>query len=153
MEIRAARPADVDGCVAVLEALPGYFTPSTYDEVRRDLADHPSWVAVEEGEILGFVLAPRRFTAGAEITLAGVVPSHHGQGVGKALVYECLTTLAALGVTMVEVKTLDASAGYEPYVATRGFWEGRGFVQVDCIDPLRGWEPGNPAAIYVRSIA
>ena len=82
-----------------------------------------------------------------------MAPAHHGQGIGKALVDECLATLAALGVTMVEVKTLDASAGYEPYVATRGFWEGRGFVQVDCIDPLPGWEPGNPAAIYVRSIA
>ena len=153
MEIRSSRPADVDGCVAVLEALPDHFTPSTHDEARRDLPNHPSWVAVEDDEILGFVLAPRRYAAGAEITFAGVVPAHHGQGIGKALVEECLATLAALGVTMVEVKTLDASAGYEPYVATRGFWEGRGFVQVDCIDPLPGWEPGNPAAIYVRSIA
>jgi hypothetical protein len=56
-------------------------------------------------------------------------------------------------VTMVEVKTLDASSGYEPYVATRAFWEARGFVQVDRIDPLPGWNPGNPCAIYVRAIA
>lgn len=38
----------------------------------------------------------------------------------------------------MEVKTLDASSGYEPYGATRTFWEGRGFVQIDCIDPLPG---------------
>jgi hypothetical protein len=53
---------------------------------------------------------------------------------------------------VVEVKTLDRSAGNEPYQATRAFWEGRGFVQVDTIDPLPGWPPGNPAAIYVAAL-
>jgi hypothetical protein len=27
-----------------------------------------------------------------------------------------------------------------------------GFVQVDTIDPLPGWNPGNPAAIYVAAL-
>ena len=44
---------------------------------------------------------------------------------------------------VVAVKTLDRSAGYPPYVATRAFWERKGFVYVDTIDPLPGWEPGN----------
>ncbi|HEX5290374.1 MAG TPA: hypothetical protein VFX25_16040 [Streptosporangiaceae bacterium] len=35
---------------------------------------------------------------------------------------------------------------------TRAFWERNGFVHVDTIDPLPGWEPGNPAAIYVAAI-
>jgi hypothetical protein len=47
---------------------------------------------------------------------------------------------------------LDRSADYRPYEATRAFWERRGFVQVDTIDPLPGWEPGNPAAIYVAAL-
>lgn len=34
---------------------------------------------------------------------------------------------ARRGVAVVEVKTLDASAGYEPYEATRAFWQSRGF--------------------------
>ncbi|HEY3733554.1 MAG TPA: hypothetical protein VGL63_06535 [Streptosporangiaceae bacterium] len=46
---------------------------------------------------------------------------------------------------------VDALAG-EPYVATRAFWERRGFRQIDCIDPLPGWQPGNPAAVYVAAI-
>jgi hypothetical protein len=50
-----------------------------------------------------------------------------------------LEELAGQGIVMVEVKTLDATAGYEPYIATRAFWERRGFVQIDCIDPLPGW--------------
>ena len=41
--------------------------------------------------------------------------------------------------------TLDRSAGYPPYRATLAFWQHRGFVEVDTIDPLPGWQPGNPA--------
>jgi GNAT superfamily N-acetyltransferase len=152
VQVRRSRADDADACVAVLRTLPDYFTQSTHDEVRHDVPSHPSWVAVEDDEIVGFVLAPRRFTASAEITFAAVVPSRRGKGVGTALVERCLADLAAEGVSMVEVKTLDATSGYEPYVATRAFWEHRGFVQIDCIDPLPGWDPGNPSAIYARSI-
>jgi hypothetical protein len=53
---------------------------------------------------------------------------------------------------VVEVKTLDASAGYPPYEATRAFWERGGFVLVDTIDPLPDWEPGSPAAVYVAAV-
>jgi hypothetical protein len=55
-------------------------------------------------------------------------------------------------VFVVEVKTLDRSAGYAPYEETRAFWEHRGFVQIDTIDPLPGWEPGNPSALYVAAL-
>jgi len=44
-------------------------------------------------------------------------------------------------VRVVLVKTLDASAGHQPYEATRTLWERRRFVQVDTIDPLPGWQP------------
>jgi hypothetical protein len=39
-----------------------------------------------------------------------------------------------------------------PYQATRAFWEHTGFVPIDTIDPLSGWQPGNPAAIYVAAL-
>jgi hypothetical protein len=51
------------------------------------------------------------------------------------------------------VQTLDPSASYEPYEATRAFWESCGFLHVDTIDPLPDWQPGNPAAIYVAALA
>ena len=60
--------------------------------------------------------------------------------------------LARTGVSVVTVKTLDSSAGYAPYEATRAFYEHNGFVYVDTIDPLPGWPPGNPAAIYAAAI-
>ncbi len=63
-----------------------------------------------------------------------------------------IAELLAEGVAVVEVKTLDASVDYAPYEATRGFWEARGFVQVDTIDPPPGWQPGNRAAVYVAAL-
>jgi ribosomal protein S18 acetylase RimI-like enzyme len=152
VQIRTARPDDVESCVGILAALPDYFTPSTHDDVRRELPIGPAWVAEADGAVIGFVVAPRRFSAAAEITVAAVAPQRRGHGVGSALVRHALAALATDGVAMVEVKTLDASAGYEPYVATRAFWERRGFVQIDCIDPLPGWQPGNPSAIYAQAL-
>jgi hypothetical protein len=52
------------------------------------------------------------------------------------------------------VKTLDRSAGYEPYVATRGFWKSCGFVQIDTIGPMPGWSgSGQPTAVLVAALA
>jgi len=64
-----------------------------------------------------------------------------------------LDELSADGVQIVEVKTLDPSAAYAPYDATRAFWLARGFIQLDTIDPLPGWPPGNPAAILAVALA
>jgi ribosomal protein S18 acetylase RimI-like enzyme len=152
MQIRAARADDVEPCVEVLAALPDYFTPTTHAQVRSELPAGPAWVGEDNGVVIGFVLAPGRFNRAAEITFAAVRPDRRNQGVGQALVAHALAALASDGVVMVEVKTLDASSNYEPYVATRAFWERCGFVQIDCIDPLPGWEPGNPSAIYAQAL-
>jgi hypothetical protein len=57
------------------------------------------------------------------------------------------------GTQLVEVKTLDPAAGYAPYAGTYAFWTARGFVHVDTIDPLPGWEPGNPCAALIAALA
>jgi GNAT superfamily N-acetyltransferase len=75
-----------------------------------------------------------------------------GRGHGTTLLGHVLDHLAAAGISVVEVKTLDRSSGYLPYAATRAFWERNGFVHVDTIDPLPDWEPGNPSAIYVAAL-
>jgi ribosomal protein S18 acetylase RimI-like enzyme len=150
---RRAELSDIDACVAVLARLPDHFTPDTHHEVREAMALHPAWVATsDDGAIVGFVLVEHRYPTTAEITFAAVDPELHGSGIGTQVLDHALRDLAHDGVVAVEAKTLDASAGYEPYVATRAFWEARGFVQIDCIDPLPGWQPGNPSAIYVAAL-
>jgi ribosomal protein S18 acetylase RimI-like enzyme len=151
--IRTASPLDIDPCVGVLARLPEYFTPDTHEHVRHGMTHHRAWVATRDREVIGFVLVERRYPTAAEITFAAVLPEDQGRGAGTELVDAALGALAEDGVVIVEVKTLDASAGYEPYIATRRFWEHRGFRQVDCIDPLPGWQPDAPAAIYVAALA
>jgi len=157
--VRPARPGDAQACVDVLASSPDFFTRETHDEARTGVANeraeaarYRAGVAADAGLVVGFVLAEIRYPATAEITYAAVRPERRGAGVGTRLVRWALADLAGDGVALVEVKTLDVSAGYEPYEATRAFWERRGFRQLDCIDPLPGWQPGNPAAIHVAAI-
>ena len=149
MEVRPATENDVEACVAVLAALPTHFTPDTHDTLRERWGEWRTWVAVDGGEVVGFTTLDRRYPGSAEIQYTGVLPDRQRGGVGRRLIER---VVEEAGVPVLEVKTLDESAGYEPYVATRAFWEAMGFVQVDCIDPLPGWQPGNPSAIYVRAV-
>ena len=153
LEVRAATAEDVAGCQAVVRGLPDFFTPDVPDTVAADMARHGSWVVDAGGEVAGFAVVARRSPAAAELVWAAVAARRRGWGLGTRLVEHVLAELAAGGVRLVEVKTLDRSAGYAPYEATLGFWEARGFVQVDTIDPLPGWRPGNPSAIYVAALA
>jgi N-acetylglutamate synthase-like GNAT family acetyltransferase len=148
IEVRPTRDDDVDGCVAVLAALPDHFTPDTHDDLRARFANCIGYVATDGAAIVGCVLLQPQYASG-EIYYAGVIPARQREGIGRRLV-EML--LAETDLPVIEVKTLDASSPYEPYVATRAFWAAMGFVQIDCIDPLPGWQPGNPSAILVCAL-
>jgi GNAT superfamily N-acetyltransferase len=125
--VRKADKGDANAFVALLARLPRYFTADTHDDVRTALATHHAWAATDDEQIVGFLLVERRYPAAAEITYAAVDPDRHGSGIGTALLNRALDQLGKEGIALVEVKTLDKSAGYEPYVATRAFWERRGF--------------------------
>jgi N-acetylglutamate synthase-like GNAT family acetyltransferase len=147
--VRRGTPDDVEACVDVLAALPDHFTPDTHDDLRERYADCTVWVAEQEGRLIGCVHLQQDHPQSGEIHYAGVVPEHQRGGVGRQLVGRLLDEA---DLAVVEVRTLDASSGYQPYVGTRAFWEAMGFVQIDCIDPLPGWRPGNPSAIYVCAL-
>lgn len=150
--VRRSTARDIEHCVAIIEGLPDYFTDDVPAKVERDLGAHSGWVAVGPERVVGFAVAARRSTRAAEILWIAVEDAERGQGAGSALVDHLVTELADGGVGVIEVKTLDQSADYEPYVATRAFWQRHGFIQIDTIDPLPGWEPGNPAAICVAAL-
>jgi GNAT superfamily N-acetyltransferase len=151
--VRRAAPADGPACEAVLRSLPDHFTPDVPATVAADMAQHPAWVVEDGGTVTGFAVVDRRSPAAVELLWAAVAAGRRGAGLGTRLVEQVLAELAADGVRLVEVRTLDGSAGYAPYEATRGFWEARGFVRVDVVDPYPGWQPGNPCAIYVAALA
>jgi GNAT superfamily N-acetyltransferase len=151
--VRAATAQDAVTCAAIVAGLDDFFTDDVPDKVRSDLREHGGWVIDEAGGVVGFVIAERRGTRAAEILWAAVAADQRGAGLGTTLVDHVLDELSADGVKIVEVKTLDSSADYPPYDATRAFWLARGFIQLDTIDPLPGWPPGNPAAILAVAVA
>ncbi|WP_406690731.1 GNAT family N-acetyltransferase [Saccharopolyspora sp. ID03-671] len=150
--VRPGEPRDAGDCAAIVRELPDYFTDDVPEKVVTDLSAHPAWVATNSGVLVGFAIVDHRSARAAEILWMAVAPQLRGRGVGTLLLDRVVRDLTESGRAVVEVKTLDAGAGYEPYLATRAFWERRGFVQIDMIDPLPGWQPGNPAAIYVAAL-
>lgn len=151
-EIRRTKPVDVDACVRICVASPEYFSADVPEKVRADLEQHDCWALIEGDTVAGFVVVDRRSDRAVELLWAAVAPDRRGTGLGSALLSAVLDELTRAGVALVEVKTLDSSADYPPYEATRAFWERHGFVQLDTIDPLPGWSLGNPAAIYVAGL-
>ena len=152
MEIRPTTAADAEECVEIVRRLPDHFTADTHDEVREAVTHQSGFLAVDDDQVVGFVLTDQRYPRSAEVTWMGVVPERQDTGIGTALIGRTFSHLVARDVALVEVRTLDASADYEPYVATRAFYERRGFVQVHAVDPFPGWNPGNPCAIYVAAL-
>ena len=150
--VRRFAAGDAPAVTAILRGLPDYFTDDVPAKAEHDAADHEAWVITGPDGVAGFAIAARKSPGGVEILWIAVEAARRGQGHGTRLLGHVLGDLAAAGVSVVEAKTLDASSGYQPYEATRAFWERNGFVQVDTIDPLPGWQPGNPAAIYVAAL-
>jgi len=148
---RPYQPHDLDACIEIVAGLPEFFTDDVRDAIRSDFGRHQGWVAADD-EVVGFAIVDRRSSTTAEILWAAVHLDRRGGGVGTLLIDHVLDALADGGVVLVEAKTLDRSAGYGPYEATRAFWERRGFVQIDRIDPMPGWQPGNPCALYVAAL-
>jgi ribosomal protein S18 acetylase RimI-like enzyme len=151
--VRRSVAADADECVAIVQASAEHFSPETHSEVAQGVRSGRCWVAHEpDGEIVGFLLLDRRFERAAEIRHAAVSPNRRSSGIGTTMVTEVLTQLRADGVALVLVKTLDESADYPPFDATRAFWKRLDFIRIAVIDPLPGWQIGNPAALLVRSL-
>lgn len=152
LAVRVFEPGDLPAALAIVKGLPDYFTADVPAHVESETARHDTWVITESGRVTGFAIAARKSPGGAEIRWIAVDRARRGHGQGTVLLRHVMESLSAAGISVVEVKTLDRSAGYEPYEATRAFWEHNGFVQVDTIDPLPDWQPGNPAAIYAAAI-
>jgi GNAT superfamily N-acetyltransferase len=150
--VRPLAVEDIPAAVAIVRGLPDYFTDDVPGHVQREAVEHDAWVVAESDDVVGFAIAARKSADAAEIRWIAVDAAHRGRGHGTLLLGHVLEFLAGCGVSVVEAKTLDASAGYQPYEGTRAFWEQNGFVQIDTIDPLPDWQPGNPAAIYVAAI-
>jgi ribosomal protein S18 acetylase RimI-like enzyme len=94
--VRRLQAGDVAAVVAIVRALPDYFTDDVPGKVEADCAHHDGWVLTGPDEITGFVVAARKSPGGAEILWMAVSPEHRGRGHGTTLLTQVLDDLAAI---------------------------------------------------------
>jgi N-acetylglutamate synthase-like GNAT family acetyltransferase len=145
--VRKAKKKDLEACNNLAKDLPDWFNEKGLKEISEDLSVLPTFI-YEDGDILGFICVENKTDNVAEIKQFAVKKGVHRQGIGGALLRYVESEVAPGKI--IEVKTLDESVEYEPYAKTRAFYEKKGFVKIEAVDPYPGWDAGNPCAIYVK---
>lgn len=104
---------DYQGCLRLMHDIaeqPGFLPEATWLLTEADPVDE--LIGVDCGTIQGVVVSP---TSGC-IQNVGIIPTHRGQGLGRALVTQCLLGYQAAGLQRVTLEvTADNRAAVELY--------------------------------------
>ena len=138
-------------CNNILRALPDWFgnEESIIDYVEK-VIDMPFIVAYDDDRAIGFVAIKTHNEFTAEVCVIGVLDSYHRQGVGEKLIKACEMFCHNNQKEFLTVKTLDASANYEPYDKTRNFYIKMGFKPLE-VFPLH-WDNENPCLFMAKYV-
>ena len=109
------------------------------------------FVAVDVTAPVGFITLQQHGSTAWEIHAIGVRPDHHRRGLGRRLLEEGEQWLRTHDAEFLTVKTLSASAEYEPYERTRAFYSAMGFLPLMELPTL--WSPENPCLIMIKPLA
>jgi ribosomal protein S18 acetylase RimI-like enzyme len=110
----------------------------------------PTFAALENSEILGFLSLNLHNEFNAEIHVMGVGPEHHSQGVGQALIKRAEEYARAQGCRFLTVKTLSPARTSAEYDLTRRFYLKYGFVLLEEFKTL--WGEANPCLLMIKTI-
>ncbi len=135
----------------IMNALPEWFSPPE-DIVHKAVIhrEYPFFAAFSEEGAVGFAALKLHNEYTADIYDLGVLKQYHRQGVGHQLVEACIRYCQEQGYKFLTVKTLDESADYEPYVATRAFYKKEGFYPLEVLTTF--WDEDNPCLFMVRVV-
>ncbi len=151
LEIINGSPGHVDPCMDIALGLRTHFNDNAMEKMPVDLREHDLYVAEEDdGQVVGFLTVLRRSPDVGEVSWMGVRTDQWRRGIGTALLTKAAEDLASDGTSILMVHTLSDTVDYEPYEATRAFYDAMGFKHLETIDPYPGMAPGNPIAIYVK---
>lgn len=149
--IEALAPGEAGACEAILRSLPEWFgVESAIRQYRREMPDLETFVAREEGEIIGFLSIDRQEPTPATIHVLAVRRDRHRRGVGRALVARAEAACRARGVDLLEVRTLGPSEPNEGFAGTRAFYATMGFRPVE--QTRRIWGRDNPCLIMRKAL-
>jgi ribosomal protein S18 acetylase RimI-like enzyme len=137
----------------IMHSLPKWFSPPSYIETSAELhRGFPFFAAAtkKDSQMVGFIALKPHNPYTAEINVIGILESFHRYGLGRRLVEASCEYLKSKGYMYLTVKTLDASAVYEPYDQTRKFYSGMGFVPLEMFP--RHWDEDNPCLFSVKAV-
>lgn len=133
----------------ILTALPQWFgIPESLNDYVQNAAQRPFVAAVQGGEVLGFLTLTRHNPHTYEIDVMGVLPQHHRNGIGRAMVTAALDYCKQQQATFLTVKTLDESAHSEEYDRSRAFYLQMGFIPLELFPTL--WGEANPCLMLAH---
>lgn len=148
MEVRKANTKELDRCAEIARNLSDWFDSTDMIGVEKSIRSLPTYVYDDNG-IAGFISIKEKSDKVIEIDTLAVDLEKNHQGIGTELLKYTEDELA--NGRIIEVKTLDSSSDYKPYVQTRAFYEKNGFVKIEVVSPYPGWSPDCPCAIYIKS--
>ena len=149
--IRAAELHLGSECEVVLRKLPEWFGIESALQAYVGKIDLlPTYTAVAQGRIVGFLSIEKHFLESAEIHVMGVIPEFHRMGIGKALQQKAELDLVEQGVNFLQVKTLSPSSPNSDYAKTRKFYLSTGFMPLEEMPDL--WGSENPCLIMLKSL-
>ena len=138
-------------CSDILRALPAWFgIEESIVDYASKVQDMPFFAAYDKYKATGFVAVKVHNEHTAEVCVIGVLEDYHGQGIGRTLIESCEKYCRANQKDFLTVKTLDASANYEPYESTRSFYAKMGFVPLE-VFPLH-WDKSNPCLFMAKCL-
>lgn len=138
-------------CADLIDALPDWFgLPETNAAYLRSLEVLPSWLAVDDGKVVGAITLEAHFPGSFEIHFMAVHPDHHRQGIGRQLVALVEDEVRKGNGRFLHVKTLAPSDPDPYYAKTRAFYFALGFAPLFESDAL--WGPENTAVILLKAM-
>jgi ribosomal protein S18 acetylase RimI-like enzyme len=141
--------AEMLACLEIVKGLPEWFNEAGLRAIESDLMKEKTYLAVENGNVLGFITIKSSNNKALEIIWMAVRREHRRKGIGSKLLEFVENLAKGAGFEVLVVKT-SGDLSYKPYDETRRFYEKNGFVRVALIDPYPEW--GEEALIYVKCI-
>lgn len=138
-------------CEPILRSLPDWFgIESALQQYVAEINTLPTFIAVIEQSVVGFLTLKQHTAYAAEIYVMGLYSDVHRRGLGRALVEYAEDMLSRAGVEYLQVKTLSPSQEDEHYARTRAFYGAMGFRPLEEIVQL--WGEENPCLLMVKYI-
>ena len=144
-------PEAAETCEQILRALPEWFgIEESIVSYRKDIEKMPTWVAIDNDQIIGFFTVRYHNKYSAEIQVMGVLKEYHYKGVGRALIEHIEKLLREQKVEYLQVKTLGPSRECHEYKLTRRFYGSAGFRPLE--ESTKMWDEANPCLIMVKRL-